>query len=298
MSASGNRQQALANQVSESVEFLRSKTSSRPAIGIVLGSGLGGFGDLLIEKTTVDTKTIPHYPRSSVPGHAGKIHFGKIPQSGIPYSGIADGKKKSAELLVFQGRVHFYETNDLAQVVYPIDVAAALGIKKLIVTNAGGAINRQFAPGDLMFITDYLNMTFKNPLRGRNPKGASWNKTLRPAFSRAMLAKAKDAARENGIPYKEGVYCWTKGPAYESAAEIQMIDKLGADAVGMSTVPEVIVAAEYGIEVLGISCITNLATGLSSEKLSHAEVTVVANRVKQNFTTLVSKIVFAIGEDV
>ncbi len=272
----------IKNQIAESIGFIRSKTSSQPTIGIVLGSGLGEFGDLLTDKTTIDTKTIPHYPQSSVPGHAGKLHFGKI----------ADGKKKSAELLVFQGRVHFYETNDLAKVVYPIDVAAALGIKKLIVTNAAGGINRQFAPGDLMFIEDYLNITLRNPLRGRSKRTHA---AVRPAFSRAMLAKAKDAARENGIPYKEGVYCWTTGPTYESAAEIQMIDKLGADAAGMSTVPEMIVAAEYGIEVLGISCITNLATGLSSEKLSHAEVTVVANRVKQNFTTLVSKIVFALS---
>lgn len=269
------------NNVAESVQFIRSKTSSQPTIGIVLGSGLGEFGDLLTDKTTIDTKTIPHYPQSSVPGHAGKLHFGKI----------SDGKKQSAELLVFQGRVHFYETNDLAKVVYPIDVAAALGIKKLIVTNAAGGINRQFSPGDLMFIEDYLNITFRNPLKGRSE---SKHSALHPAFSRAMLAKAKDVARENRIPYKEGVYCWTKGPTYESAAEIHMIDTLGADAVGMSTVPEVIVAASYGIEVLGISCITNLATGLSSEKLSHAEVTDVANRVKQNFTELVSKIIFAI----
>ncbi len=277
-------------QIAESVAFIRSKTSSQPTIGIVLGSGLGEFGDLLIDKTTIDTKTIPHYPQSSVPGHAGKLHFGKI----------SSGEKKSAELLVFQGRVHFYETNDLAKVVYPIDMAAALGIKKLIVTNAAGGINRQFAPGDLMFIEDYLNITFRNPLNGRNKlasqRSGNEHAVIRPAFSREMLVKAKNVARENGIPYKEGVYCWTKGPTYESAAEIHMIDKLGADAVGMSTVPEVIVAAEYGIEALGISCITNLATGLSSEKLSHAEVTVVANRVKQNFTELVSKIVFALGE--
>jgi purine-nucleoside phosphorylase len=278
-----DQQFKIGNQVNESVEFIRSKNHSQPTIGIVLGSGLGEFGDLLTEKTTIDTKTIPHYPQSSVPGHAGKLHFGKI----------FDGGKKSAELLVFQGRVHFYETNDLAKVVYPIDVAAALGIKKLIVTNAAGGINRQFAPGDLMFIEDYLNITLKNPLSGRSKNEHT---VMRPAFSREMLLKAKNVARENGIPYKEGVYCWTKGPMYESAAEIHMIEKLGADAVGMSTVPEVIVAAEYGIDVLGISCVTNLATGLSHEKLSHAEVTEVANRVKQNFTTLVSEIVFALGE--
>jgi purine-nucleoside phosphorylase len=266
------------SHIAASVEYIRSKMSTRPTIGVVLGSGLGDFGDQLIDKVSIDTKSIPHYPVSSVVGHAGKLLFGKI----------RSGNETSADLMVFQGRIHFYESNDTDIVVYPIEIAHRIGIKTLIVTNAAGGINQQLSPGDLMFINDYINATFESPLVGKKADKVGRGQ---PPFSPELLLKAKSIALENKIPFKEGVYCWTKGPMYESAAEIRMMGKMGADAVGMSTVPEVIVAAKYGMEVLGISCVTNLATGLSNDKLNHAEVTEVANRVKHNFTELVSKIV-------
>jgi len=273
---------AYESHIAASVEYIRSKMSKRPKIGVVLGSGLGDFGDQLIGKISIDTQNIPHYPVSSVVGHAGKILFGKI----------QSGNDTSADLMVFQGRIHFYESNDTDIVVYPIEVAHRIGIETLILTNAAGGVNRQFAPGDLMFINDYINATFESPLVGRKMNGVG--RERRP-FSPELLLKAKSIAGENNIPFKEGVYCWTKGPMYESAAEIRMMGKMGADAVGMSTVPEVIVAANYGMDVLGISCITNLATGLSSDKLNHAEVTEVANRVKDNFTRLLTEIVLHMG---
>jgi purine-nucleoside phosphorylase len=270
------------SHITASVEYIKSKISTQPSIGVVLGSGLGDFGNQLIDRVSIDTKSIPHYPVSSVEGHAGKLLFGKI----------RSGNDTSADLLVFQGRIHFYESNDTDTVVYPIEVAHRIGITTLIVTNAAGGINRRLAPGDLMFIKDYINATFESPLIGRKTNETGRG---RPPFSQKLLLKAQSIAFENNIPFKEGVYCWTKGPMYESAAEIRMMASFGADAVGMSTVPEVIVAANYGMEVLGISCVTNLATGLSSDKLNHAEVTEVANRVKHNFTRLLTQIVLHIG---
>ncbi len=270
--------QEYNDRIAASVRYIRSKIQTDPKIGVILGSGLGGFGDLLVNKISIETKQIPHYPISSVEGHAGKLLFGTI----------RSRSTSSADLMVFQGRIHFYESNDTGAVVYPIEVAQRLGIRKLIVTNAAGGVNKQFLPGDLMFIKDYMNLSFENPLIGKVKEEVI---TARPGFSPELLAKAKSIALENKIPFKEGVYCWTKGPSYESAAEIRMMGAWGVDAVGMSTVPEVIVAASYGIEVLGISCITNYATGLTEEKLAHAEVTEVANKVKQNFTELLSKIV-------
>jgi purine-nucleoside phosphorylase len=268
----------FANHIDASVEYIRPLMEATPTVGVVLGSGLGDFASLLLDPIIINTKDIPHYPVSTIDGHAGKILFGKIQALG----------KMSADIMVFQGRIHFYESNDTDVVVFPIEVAHRLGITKLIVTNAAGGVNRQLAPGDLMFIKDYMNLSFENPLIGRT--GIKM-KNSGATFSHDLLSRAKEIALENRIPFKEGVYCWTKGPSYESAAEIRMMGAGGADAVGMSTVPEVIVAASYGMEVLGISCITNFATGLTTEKLAHAEVKKVANTVKHNFTELVSKII-------
>ena len=266
------------DHINASVEYVAAHIGTKPAIAVILGSGLGDFATILDSPTVIDSKDIPHYPLSSVEGHAGKIHFGKV----------RSGGKISAELIVFQGRIHFYESNDTDIVVYPVELAHRLGVTRLIVTNAAGGVNRQFMPGDLMFIKDYMNLSFENPLFGRLSAELG---TYRPGFNENMLTKAKLIASENKIPFKEGVYCWTKGPSYESAAEIRMMGAGGADAVGMSTVPEVIVASSYGMKVLGISCITNFATGITPEKLAHAEVIEVANRVRHNFTELLSTIV-------
>lgn len=265
-----------------SLKYIRSKIATEPTIGIILGSGLGDFGSLVKNPTVLPTSEIPNYPVSTVQGHSGKLIFGAI----------ENGTKHSTQLLVFQGRVHFYESNSLERVVYPIEVAHALGIKTLLITNAAGGINRQFKPGDLMLIRDYINLTFENPLIGKAIKASE---RIGGYFDEQLLHHAKDVAKGLKIPVKEGVYCWTKGPTYETAAEIRMMHKLGADAVGMSTVPEVMTAVHYGIKVLGISCITNMATGITGEKLSHSEVTETANMVKTNFTKLVSEIVLGLN---
>jgi purine-nucleoside phosphorylase len=188
--------------VAASVEYIKANVPTLPSIGVILGSGLGDFGDLLAGKISLETKNIPHYPVSSVEGHAGRLLFGKLKSA----------ERDSADLLVFQGRIHFYESNSTDVVVYPIEVARQLGIKKLVVTNAAGGVNRHFAPGDLMIISDYINLTFENPLiSGANDTV----RTYRPGFSQNLIALARRAASEENIPVKEGVYCWTKGPSYE-----------------------------------------------------------------------------------
>jgi purine-nucleoside phosphorylase len=266
-----------------SISFIRECYKGEPKIGLVLGSGLGDFGGLLKSPVVINSSDIPFYPAPSVLGHQGKLLFGCLENT----------FGKSSELLIFQGRVHLYECSDMLKVIYPIWVASKLGIQYLIVTNAAGGINRVFTPGDLMLIRDYINLTGEKPLQ--NIPKASTKKNENP-FDSGLLLKAAEIARNLKIPYTEGIYCWTKGPSYESAAEIRMMARLGADAVGMSTVPEVIVACSLGIKVLGISCITNKATGTSDAKLSHAEVTEVANRVKTHFSKLVSSIIFSISE--
>ncbi len=268
----------------ESVSYLKSKTTKSPKIAVVLGSGLGDFAKQIKEPITISTGDIPNYPVSTVPGHAGKIFFGTL----------VSGGRTSAELIVFQGRVHLYESNDVKKVVHPIQVAAGVGAEYLIVTNAAGGINRLFDSGTLMFIRDYINLTGENPLIGNSDLNSVLHSRKEPAMSPSLLEKGRATALKHGIKTKEGVYCWTKGPTYETAAEIRMMATLGADAVGMSTVPEIIVAHQLGMKILGISCITNMATGISPKKLSHEEVTETANRVKNDFTKLVSEIILEI----
>ncbi len=272
----------MDTKLQESISYLKSKITSTPTIAVVLGSGLGDFAQQIKNPIGVPTAEIPNYPVSTVHGHAGKIIFGTLEKNG----------KRSAQLIVFQGRVHLYESNDVQKVVYPIRVAASLGAEQLIVTNAAGGINRHFDSGTLMFIRDYINLTGENPLIGITMSDTSKVSDIVSYLDVDLLQQAKSVALKHGIATKEGVYCWTKGPTYESAAEIRMMATMGADAVGMSTVPEIMVANTYGMKVLGISCITNMATGISPTKLSHDEVTETANRVKNDFTKLVSEIIF------
>jgi len=273
----------MSIQLQESVSFIQSKISTTPKIALVLGSGLGDFGSLVKNPVILRTNDIPHYPVSTVQGHAGRLIFGKIEFEGM----------ESPELLIFQGRIHFYECNDLNKVIYPVQIAHLLGCETFFATNAAGGINRQFDEGTLMFIKDYINLTGENPLihiTDRISQTAESGDIRKDSFSMELLTNVKSIALSQNINTKEGVYCWTKGPSYESGAEIRMMDLFGADAVGMSTVPEVIVANHLGMKVLGISCITNMGTGISPNKLSHAEVTETANRVKNDFTKLVSAI--------
>jgi purine-nucleoside phosphorylase len=267
----------LKKQLQESLAFVRAKTQAAPKIGIILGSGLGPFADELQNKTVIETTAIPHYPRSTVEGHAGKLVFGEI---------------AAKKILALQGRVHSYEGYPLQQVTYSVHLMAEIGVKNLIVTNAAGGINLHFKPGDLMLIVDHINLMFDNPLIGVNDDelGPRFPDMSEP-YNRELIKLAEETALDLGIKLQKGVLAALKGPTYESAAEIRMMRFLGGDAGTMSTVPEVIAAVYRGMKILGISCITNLATGMSDKKLSHHEVTEVAELVKGKFSRLIKAIV-------
>jgi purine-nucleoside phosphorylase len=265
----------------QAAAFIKEKVKVMPQLAAILGSGLGPFAEAAQNTTIIPTNTIPGYPVSTVSGHAGRWVFGEI-----------EGKK----ILVMQGRVHTYEGYPIARVTFPVHLMAELGIQKLIVTNASGGVNPQFKPGDLMLIDDQINFMFANPLRGQHERkwGPRWPDMSDP-YSRELQDIAMKVAGNLQIPLRRGVLLASKGPSYESAAEVQMARRLGADALTMSTVPEVIAAVYRRLQVLGISCVTNLATGISPQKLDHAEVTETANRISATFARLMRGIVKEIG---
>jgi purine-nucleoside phosphorylase len=266
----------IEDKIVESVKAIRKQTKFRPKMGIILGSGLGDFAETLNMPNSIDTQSIPHYPHSSVVGHKGRLIFGTL------------GK---LPILAFQGRVHFYETGSLETILYPIRVAHALGIRKLILTNAAGGVNKEFKPGDLMLINDQINLTFENPI-SRNKSLTVKNKFL---YDLEFQSKILEVAKKNDIKLQQGIYCGIKGPSYETASEVRMIRSLGADAVGMSTVNEASLAVNLGMRIAGFSCITNLSTGILDQKLSHQEVTEVANMVRHTFSRLITEVIFALG---
>jgi purine-nucleoside phosphorylase len=263
---------SLHRNIQESVDFIQSEITRKPAVGLVLGSGLGDFADSLPRTHAIAASDIPHYPVSTVEGHRGRLIFSTLD------SGLCT--------LVFQGRVHFYETGKIETAVYPVLLAHALGVRTLLVTNAAGGINREFSPGDLMLISDQLNFTWETSLMAltdtEHGVGDYYDPDLR--------ARAAATAATLGLQLRTGVYAGVKGPSYETAAEVEMIRRAGGDVVGMSTVLEVHLAASLGIRVLGISCITNKATGIGGKKLDHQEVTEVAGRVRHDFGLLLSGI--------
>lgn len=244
----------------------------KPLLGVILGSGLGAFADSLERSVSISYDELPEFPTSSVHGHAGKLVL---------------GWRGSVPIVAMQGRVHFYEGYAPWQVAFPARVLARLGVKHLTVTNAAGGINLGFKVGELMAITDHLNLSGYNPLVGPNVEalGPRFPDMTR-AYDPAALEVLRGVAKKQSVDLREGIYVSLSGPTYETPAEIRMLRTLGGDAVGMSTVPEVIVASHMGVKVTGISCITNLAAGISKEKLSHAEVSEVADRVKGTFTSL------------
>ncbi len=258
-------------QFQQSLDSITTRIPRKPRVALVLGSGLGEFADTLTAPVVIPSADVPHYPRSTVPGHKGWLVFGEIGRSYV---------------VAFQGRVHLYETGDAETVTYPIRLAHSLGASILVVTNAAGGINRSFQAGDLMIIADHLSFTEPGA-----PTRQSAGRGLRIPYSSDLINLAAEVAGRAGIPVQMGVYAGVRGPSYETAAEVEMLHRAGADAVGMSTVPEVEIAAELGMQVLGISCITNKATGIGGQKLSHDEVTVVANKVKANFSTLLTEII-------
>jgi purine-nucleoside phosphorylase len=241
-------------------------------VAVVLGSGLGAFADRLTSQSAVPFEGLPGFPAPTVTGHRGRVVYGQL-------SGV--------QVLALQGRIHGYEGHDAATVAFPVRVLGVLGARALVVTNAAGGVNSDFAPGDLMRISDHLNLSGKSPLTGPNEEALG---PRFPDLSRAYdsrLAEALEAAaREAGVVLRRGVYAHITGPSYETPAEVRMLRLLGADAVGMSTVPEVIVAAHQGIPCCGISCITNHAAGISPVPLTHEEVVEVAKRVEGTFAEL------------
>ncbi len=263
-------------QVDSAAQWLKAH-GGEAETAIVLGSGLGDYAEELQEKTSIPYADIPHFPQSTVKGHAGVWH-----------TGLLQGKR----VCMMQGRFHGYEGYAPWTVTFPIRVMQRLGVKTLILTNAAGGVNTAFAPGELMAITDYINMTGTNPLIGPNlddfgPRFPDMSR----AFSPELLALCREAAQEASVTLHEGVYAQMNGPCYESPAEIRMLRTLGADAVGMSTVPEAIVAAHGGMRVLGVSCVTNMAAGILDQPLEHQEVVETGKRVQSDFRALLGGVI-------
>ena len=271
-----------SKQVREAVEAIQARCAMQPTIGAVLGSGLGKYADGLADAVKIPYGEIPHFPTSSVPGHAGQLVI---------------GKQGAATVVVMQGRVHFYEGYGIERVVFPMRVLAGLGIKAVLVTNAAGGVNTQFEAGDLMLIVDHINLCGQNPLIGENDDAVGPRfPDMTTAYDRELCKLASSVSAETGVSLRQGVYTWLSGPTYETPAEVGMISNLGGDATGMSTVPEVIIARHAGVRVVGISCITNRAAGLSGEPLSHDEVKDVANRVETQFIGIVSRLIERMAE--
>lgn len=258
------------------INFINEKTNNfKPEIGIILGSGLGDFVNNF-ESISIPYSEIPGFESSSIQGHAGQLVFAEV-----------QGKKT----VIMQGRYHFYEGYSMQSVVYPVKIMKKLGIKTLIITNAAGAINKEFKPADLMLITDHINFMGTNPLIGKNDDSFGTRfPDMSEIYKKELIKTAKNCASELGIEVQEGVYSAFSGPSYETPAEIKMLGQLGADAAGMSTIPEAIVANYCGINVLGISCLTNYASGVQKTPLSHKEVIETANIAKNKFQSLLLKI--------
>jgi purine-nucleoside phosphorylase len=264
-------------------KFILAKTKLRPRIGLVLGSGLGAFADELGAAARIDYKKIPHFPRSTAMGHAGRMVIGKV--GDVPVA-------------VMQGRVHFYEGYTQQQVIFPVRVMARMGIRAVVITNAAGGINREFKQGCLVVLRDHINLQGTNPLIGPNEDrfGVRF-----PDMTQVYWKPYQEAALQEGkrlnVEMAQGVYAALTGPSYETPAEIRYLRAIGADLAGMSTAPEVIAAAHLGIRVLGISCVTNMAAGILDQPITTEEVIETGERVKADFVALLRAVIPRMGED-
>ena len=260
------------------LHVIRSHHPVAPEMALILGSGLGALADAAEDAVTIETHTLPGYPRSTVEGHQGRLVFGRL--GGRP-------------VVFVQGRVHLYEGHPVRAVAAPVRLVHALGARRLLLTNAAGGINPLFTPGTLMLITGHLNMAFANPLVGAVGDGQAAGRWARDGamYDPAWIDEAEAIGLREGIRLRRGVYVWTKGPSYETPAEVRAFGRLGADAVGMSTVPEAVQARHLGMRVLGISTITNPAAGLSAAPLLHEDVLEVGQRVRSELTRLVRALV-------
>lgn len=266
----------MAN-VQDAVAYIQPKLTEKPTVGLVLGSGLGVLADEIENPVVIPYDEIPGFTKSTVAGHKGQLVIGKL-----------QGK----QVVAMQGRFHYYEGHELESVVFPIRVMKFLGVETMVITNAAGGINESYGEGNLMLIADHINLTGRNPLIGPNDEAMGTRfPDMSEAYSKELRQLAKNVAAELGINVQEGVYVGLLGPSYETPAEIRMLRTLGADAVGMSTVPEVIVARHMKVKVLGISCISNMAAGILEQPLSHEEVMATTERVKSQFLSLVQGVI-------
>lgn len=267
----------MYNRVLKTVEYIRSTAKLQPEIAIILGSGAGDLVNLVKDQQCIKYEDIPNFPVSTVEGHAGQLVFGKLNKKNV---------------MILQGRFHTYEGYSMKEVAYPVYVMKLLGIKKMIINNAAGGANKDFQPGDLMIIDDFINLLGDNPLIGKNDDrfGPRFPDMTEP-YHQGLIKIAESAANDLGVQYCKGVYLAGTGPMYETRAEVQMMMKLGADAIGMSTVPETIVANYLGIKVLGISIITNMCTGIQDGKHSHENVVKTAKIAGDRFCKWVNEIV-------
>ena len=283
---------AYYDQVTEAADALRRALGGRvPSVGLVLGSGLGDLADDVADAVPVSYADVPHFPVSTVEGHAGRFVCGEL---------------EGRTVIVMQGRFHYYEGYSMRQVALPVYVMRELGVRTLVLTNAAGGMNRSFRPGDLMLISDHINLTGDNPLVGPNDArlgvrfpdmSAAYDPELR-SLARSVADRLEEEAAADPMRLVEGVYCGISGPSYMTPFELKMLARIGGDAVGMSTVGETIAARHAGLRVLGISCITDMAIGEELEPLTHEQVVAVANRTKPKFKRLVRGIVRALpGEE-
>jgi purine-nucleoside phosphorylase len=272
---------SLYERAQRAAQFIHSRTSTEPSVAIVLGSGLGAFADELIEATAIGYDEIPGFAHATVEGHAGRLVIGKA---------------GNVAVAAMQGRFHFYEGYSLEEVTFPIRVLKLLGVNTLMLTNAAGSLNTELTPGSLMVISDHINLMGVNPLIGPNEErfGARFP-DLSVAYDPVLQSLVIDEAKAMGLSLRRGVYASLTGPSYETPAEIHMVRTLGADAVGMSTVPEAIVARHMDMRVIGISCITNLAAGVSSRPIDHSQVMEIGERVRGQFTELLRRVIGRLG---
>ncbi|MFL6211687.1 MAG: purine-nucleoside phosphorylase [Pyrinomonadaceae bacterium] len=267
----------LYERAAHAARVIRARWPEEARIALVLGSGLGAFADDLTDAVALDYAEIPGFARSTVEGHAGRLVCGQV--DGVPVAAM-------------QGRFHYYEGYEWEDVTFPMRVLGALGIKVLVLTNAAGGLNNSLTQGSLMLISDHLNLMGANPLRGANdPRFGPRFPDLSEVYDREFQEIAIHAARAMNIELRRGIYAALQGPSYETPAEIRMLRALGADAVGMSTVPESIVARHMGLKVLGISCITNMAAGVSDQPIDHAEVIETGERVRATFAELLRRVI-------
>ena len=265
------------NQMNQTVYFIKGLVKEIPKIAIILGSGLGNLADEMEDKIIIPYKDIPNFPISTVAGHKGELIFGKI--DGIP-------------VIAMNGRFHYYEGYNLSETTYPIRIFKLLGVETLILTNAAGGINTSFKKGDLMIINDQLSFFAESVLRGPNmDEFGDRFIDMSTTYDKEYISILRDVMKSNNVDFQEGVYAYMKGPTYETPAEIRALRILGADAVGMSTVPEAVVAHHSGIKCAGITCITNMAAGVTNEKLSHEDVKEAAAKVEENFKKVIHEFI-------